>query len=151
MYASRQLGQGQPSVYEDYNVLKLHLRACQHLSLTGHSYLKDTVRPLIYVMAPPAWQILNSVFSFPLTRPPRFRNSSWLVSLSAATFPSRKEARSNSSLCCLISPPLLDHTSENSHYLKKSSLPSDRRFSFSFCFIFDVEKHSFSFSKRRLF
>ena len=44
MYSSsRQSGQAQPSVYEDYNALKLYLKTCQPLSLTGHSYLKDII------------------------------------------------------------------------------------------------------------
>ena len=59
MYSSsRQSGQAQPSVYEDYNALKLYLKTCQPLSLTGHSYLKDIILSLICIMAPSPLQVL---------------------------------------------------------------------------------------------
>ena len=60
----RQSGQAQPSVYEDYNVLKLYLKTCQHLSFTGHSYLEDIILPLIRVMAPSPLQVLIFFFFF---------------------------------------------------------------------------------------
>ena len=85
----RQSGQAQPSVYEDYNVLKLYLKTCQHLSFTGHSYLEDIILPLIRVMAPSPLQVLIFFFFCLLTRALGFRSSSWLLSPSAATFSSR--------------------------------------------------------------
>lgn len=76
--SSRQSGQAQPSVYEDYNAPKLYLKTYQALWLIGHSYLKDIILPLICVMAPSPLQVLIFLF-FPfslLTRFLRFRSFS---------------------------------------------------------------------------